>query len=104
MTLIFIAVITYKSQFLPCWFVGCFEQDDVFAVAGTKQCWIEFQQPWQWQMYMTLVAVSLFVVPALIISGCYTVIVLTIWSKSKTLAPNASRGKTNTTKVILLLN
>jgi neuropeptide S receptor 1 len=84
--------------------VRCFEQDDVFAVAGKTQCWIEFQQPWQWQMYMTLVAVSLFVVPALIISGCYTIIVLTIWNKSKTLAPNDRRGKTNRTKVILLLN
>jgi neuropeptide S receptor 1 len=77
---------------------------DVFAVAGKKQCWIEFQQPWQWQTYMTLVAVSLFVVPALIISGCYTIIVQTIWSKSKTLAPSVSRGKKNTTKFIILLN
>jgi hypothetical protein len=76
----------------------------VFAVAGKKQCWIEFQQPWQWQTYMTLVAVSLFVVPAIIISGCYTIIVQTIWSKSKNLAPSGSRGKTNTIKVILLLN
>jgi uncharacterized protein YceK len=53
---------------------------------------------------MTLVAVSLFVVPALIISGCYTIIVQTIWSKSKNLAPSVSRGKTNTAQVILLLN
>ncbi|XP_069697680.1 cardioacceleratory peptide receptor-like isoform X2 [Periplaneta americana] len=56
-------------------------------VQGKAQCWIEFQEPWQWQVYMTLVAVALFVLPALIISGCYTVIVLTIWSKSKILTP-----------------
>ena len=97
-------MITHKSQLLLCWFARCFEQDDVFAVAGKTQCWIEFQQPWQWQTYMTLVALSLFLVPALIISGCYTIIVHTIWSKSKTLAPNAIRGKTNMTKVILLRN
>jgi neuropeptide S receptor 1 len=53
---------------------------------------------------MTVVAMSLFVVPAVIISGCYTIIVLTIWSKSKTLAPSAGRGKANTSKVIILLN
>jgi uncharacterized protein YceK len=91
-------VTTYKFQFLLCCIESCFEQADAFAVAGKTQCWIEFQQPWQWQMYMTVVAVSLFVVPTLIISGCYTIIVLTIWSKSKTLAPSANRGKTNTTK------
>jgi hypothetical protein len=34
---------------------------------------------------MTLVAVTVFVIPALIITACYTVIVLTIWSKSKLL-------------------
>ena len=89
----------HKSQFLLCCIEICFEQADAFSVAGKMQCWIEFQQPWQWQTYMTLVAVSLFVVPALIISGCYTIIVLTIWSKSKTLAPTANRGKTNTTKL-----
>jgi neuropeptide S receptor 1 len=64
------------------------------STAGKTQCWIELQDPWQWQLYMTLVAISLFVVPALIISGCYTVIVLTIWNKSKTLTPtSSSRGE-----------
>jgi neuropeptide S receptor 1 len=40
---------------------------------------------------MTLVAVILFVVPALIISACYTVIVSTIWSKSKQMTPDPNR-------------
>lgn len=43
---------------------------------------------------MTLVALALFFVPAIIISGCYAVIVWTIWSKSKLLIPvsrNAAR-------------
>jgi neuropeptide S receptor 1 len=50
------------------------------------QCWIDLQA-WQWKVYMTLVAVVLFVFPALIISACYAVIVWTIWSKSKLLIP-----------------
>lgn len=52
--------------------------------SGLSQCWIDLL-PWQWQVYMTLVSVVLFLVPALIIGGCYTVIVWTIWSKSKLL-------------------
>ncbi|XP_068084322.1 cardioacceleratory peptide receptor-like [Anabrus simplex] len=57
------------------------------AIQGQNQCWIEFDEPWKWQLYMTLVAIMLFIIPALIISACYTVIVLTIWSKSKLLTP-----------------
>jgi neuropeptide S receptor 1 len=40
---------------------------------------------------MTLVAVTLFVVPALIISACYAIIVTTIWSTSKQLTPDPNR-------------
>ncbi|CAG2062841.1 unnamed protein product [Timema podura] len=54
---------------------------------GKLQCWIDFPEPWQWQVYMTSVAVALFIIPAVIISACYTVIVVTIWSKSKVLTP-----------------
>lgn len=53
---------------------------------GLPQCWIDLK-PWQWRVYMTLVALALFFVPAIIISGCYAVIVWTIWSKSKLLIP-----------------
>nr|CAD7393268.1 unnamed protein product [Timema cristinae] len=56
-------------------------------VQGKLQCWIDFPEPWQWQLYMTSVAVALFIIPAIIISACYTVIVVTIWSKSKVLTP-----------------
>ncbi|XP_024083344.1 cardioacceleratory peptide receptor-like [Cimex lectularius] len=52
-------------------------------IQGRLQCWIDFSEPWQWQLYMTLVAVSVFVVPAIIISICYAFIVFTIWSKGK---------------------
>lgn len=50
--------------------------------AGHLQCWIELAEPWQWQVYMTVVSVVLFLIPALIISACYAIIVSTIWSKS----------------------
>lgn len=52
-------------------------------VQGRQQCWIEFSEPWQWQLYMTLVATAVFVAPAFIISVCYAYIVTTIWAKSK---------------------
>jgi neuropeptide S receptor 1 len=47
------------------------------------QCWINFQHQWQWQVYMTLIALTLFVIPAILISACYIIIVCTIWKKGK---------------------
>ena len=49
------------------------------------QCWINFEEPWQWQLYMTLVSVTLFVIPAILIAGCYIIIVCTIWNKGREL-------------------
>ncbi|XP_033611290.1 cardioacceleratory peptide receptor-like [Cryptotermes secundus] len=60
-------------------------------IQGRLQCWIDFSEQWQWQLYMTLVAVTLFVVPAVIISACYAIIVTTIWSTSKQLTPDPNR-------------
>nr|XP_015835205.1 PREDICTED: cardioacceleratory peptide receptor 2 isoform X3 [Tribolium castaneum] len=57
-----------------------------FSGSCMPQCWIDLQT-WQWKVYITLVALVLFVFPALIISACYAVIVRTIWSKSKLLIP-----------------
>ena len=51
------------------------------------QCWIDFPAQWHWQLYMSLVALSLFIFPALIIASCYTLIVVTIWKKSKIMQP-----------------
>ncbi|XP_073970658.1 cardioacceleratory peptide receptor-like [Rhodnius prolixus] len=51
-------------------------------IQGSFQCWIELGSTLKWQIYMSLVAVSLFLVPALVITACYTVIVYTIWTKS----------------------
>jgi hypothetical protein len=60
---------------------------------GQQQCWIDFPEQWQWQLYMTLVSAALFVLPALIISFCYTVIVATIWSKSKVLTGKKKKAR-----------
>ncbi|XP_071037798.1 cardioacceleratory peptide receptor-like [Parasteatoda tepidariorum] len=61
-------------------------------VKGMPQCWIDLQQ-WQWQLYISLVAISLFFIPALIIAACYTVIVHTIWTKSRLMSyPKLSKS------------
>ncbi|XP_054166622.1 cardioacceleratory peptide receptor-like [Oppia nitens] len=64
---------------------------------GHPQCWIDLKQ-WQWKIYITLVATSLFFFPAVIISLCYSIIVHTIWAKSKTMTfpkvANKSKSKT----------
>ncbi|XP_052129127.1 alpha-2A adrenergic receptor-like [Frankliniella occidentalis] len=53
---------------------------------GHTQCWIELPQRWHWRLYITVVFLALFALPALIISTCYTVIVCTIWNKSHGMA------------------
>ncbi|KAG8326654.1 Neuropeptide S receptor [Homalodisca vitripennis] len=57
------------------------------VIQGRLQCWIELTKL-QWRVYMTLVALLLFVLPALIITACYTIIVYTIWTKSSMLSPS----------------
>jgi hypothetical protein len=66
-------------------------------IEGRPQCWIDLEQ-WQWRIYITLVAVSLFFFPAIIISACYSIIVHTIWSKSKMMTfPKSTNKSKNTT-------
>lgn len=63
------------------------------VVKGRLQCWIDMGH-WEWQVYMTLVATSLFFIPTLIITACYSIIVYTIWTKSKILSyPKLSSNK-----------
>lgn len=57
---------------------------------GKTQCWIQLS-PYSWRIYMSLVSVTLFVAPALIIGGCYTVIVATIWSQGGALRQGPTR-------------
>lgn len=54
----------------------------LYNLSGQAQCWIEFMEAWQWQLYMTIVAISLFILPTTIIATCYTIIIITIWKKS----------------------
>ena len=56
------------------------------------QCSIVFQ-PWQWKVYMTLVALTLFIIPAVIIAGCYIHIVITIWNKGKDMTGSGAGGR-----------
>uniref|UniRef100_A0A8D8U1T7 Cardioacceleratory peptide receptor n=1 Tax=Cacopsylla melanoneura TaxID=428564 RepID=A0A8D8U1T7_9HEMI len=70
----------------------------VRPIQGSPQCWIEFAEPWQWQLYMSLVALALFVIPALIISICYILIIATIWAKSKLYSVSAVPGQCEDTR------
>ncbi|RZF44133.1 hypothetical protein LSTR_LSTR012955 [Laodelphax striatellus] len=56
-------------------------------IQGRLQCWIELAEPWQWRLYMSLVTVTVFLVPAIVIAVCYALIVHTIWTKSRQLMP-----------------
>ncbi|VVC99894.1 unnamed protein product [Leptidea sinapis] len=55
---------------------------DEADIQGTPQCWSGINVT-QWRIWMTSVFISLFVVPALVISACYGVIVITIRHKSR---------------------
>ncbi|XP_031776917.1 cardioacceleratory peptide receptor isoform X2 [Nasonia vitripennis] len=60
-------------------------------VEGKNQCWIELGSPANWRIYMTVVCLTLFIIPAIIIGGCYMVIVWTIWSQSSALRHDPTR-------------
>ena len=64
------------------------------------QCWINFEEQWQWQLYMTLVSVTLFVIPAILIAGCYIIIVCTIWNKGRELKTDHTNGGTTANNTI----
>ena len=53
------------------------------------QCWNPFEQ-WQWQIYVTLISIVLFFIPAILISACYIIIVITIWKKGRTMQTTAA--------------
>ncbi|KAK2581578.1 hypothetical protein KPH14_002087 [Odynerus spinipes] len=60
-------------------------------IQGMTQCWIDLGSPIQWKIYMSLVSFTLFIAPTLIIGGCYTVIVATIWSQGSALRQGPTR-------------
>ncbi|KAJ8687508.1 hypothetical protein QAD02_023302, partial [Eretmocerus hayati] len=60
-------------------------------IEDKPQCWIDLGTQTNWRIYMSLVSLTLFVIPTLIISGCYMVIVWTIWSQNSALKHDSSR-------------
>lgn len=65
----------------------------VLFYKGKKQCWIDLGSPLKWRIYMSLVSFTLFLAPTVIISGCYMVIVATIWSQSNALRQGPMRDR-----------
>ncbi|KAL4216862.1 Vasopressin receptor [Mactra antiquata] len=72
---------------LAWFFAGLFSLPMLFMyeereVDGLPQCWMDLPETWMWQLYMTLVSLAVFIIPAIIIASCYIIIVVIIWSKS----------------------
>lgn len=67
-----------------------YEED---IIQGVRQCWIELGEPWRWQLYMLLVATTLFFIPAVIITLCYAIIVKTIWDKGTYKMPKERKNR-----------
>ncbi|CAG9863421.1 unnamed protein product [Phyllotreta striolata] len=61
-------------------------------IQGQNQCWLQFSEQWMWKLYMTLVSISLFCLPAIIIASCYAIIIITIWTKSESSFRNLKNG------------
>lgn len=61
-------------------------------IQGMNQCWIDLGEAWKWQVYMLVVATSLFFIPAIIITLCYAIIVKTIWAKGTYKVPKTGRN------------
>ncbi|KAJ8320328.1 hypothetical protein KUTeg_001915 [Tegillarca granosa] len=53
-----------------------------FMVQNKIQCWMILPYDWMWKVYVTLIAIAVFIIPAFIITFCYTVIVVIIWKKT----------------------
>ncbi|XP_036368517.1 cardioacceleratory peptide receptor-like [Octopus sinensis] len=50
-----------------------------------KLCYLDLTEPWHWMVYITLLAVALFIIPTIIIIICYTTIIYVIWNNGKML-------------------
>nr|KAG5713651.1 hypothetical protein BaRGS_024699 [Batillaria attramentaria] len=61
---------------------------------GGPMCMIDFTETWQWQAYLTPIAITLFIIPAVIICICYVIIIVIIWRSSHILQQGSRhRGK-----------
>ncbi|XP_069107570.1 cardioacceleratory peptide receptor-like [Argopecten irradians] len=53
------------------------------------QCWMFLPEQWMWKLYITLIAMAIFVIPAFIIMSSYMFIICIIWRKNNgTLSSN----------------
>ncbi|XP_052813048.1 cardioacceleratory peptide receptor-like [Mya arenaria] len=56
---------------------------DTMPLNGEYYCLMTLQDRWQWQLYITLVALTALILPALIILSCYTIIMFVIWETGR---------------------
>ena len=68
----------------------------VSVIKGRPQCWITLE-PWEWKVYISLVATSLFFIPAIIIAACYSIIVTVIWRRGRNQTSLPTTSSTTTT-------
>ncbi|CAG2165006.1 unnamed protein product [Oppiella nova] len=66
-------------------------------IEGHPQCWIQLEK-YEWKIYISLVATSLFFIPTVIISLCYLIIVHTIWAKSAAMTYPKAKSKSTKNK------
>ncbi|CAL4208153.1 unnamed protein product, partial [Meganyctiphanes norvegica] len=60
------------------------------------QCWLHMPEVIGWELYVWLVALTVFIIPTILITACYAIIVHTIWSKSMHMnVPSKHRAVTN---------
>ncbi|GAB1600926.1 cardioacceleratory peptide receptor [Argonauta hians] len=52
---------------------------------SVKLCYLHFPEQWHWMVYITVLAVGLFIIPTIIIIICYTSILYVIWNQGKML-------------------
>lgn len=79
---------------IAAWIISALFSSPMFILYEEKlienqtQCWIDLGEAWRWQVYMSLVAATLFAFPAVIITTCYAIIVRTIWMEGSRSLPN----------------
>ncbi|XP_045179154.1 cardioacceleratory peptide receptor-like isoform X2 [Mercenaria mercenaria] len=49
---------------------------------GSYECWLAFPENYHWIIYFVAVMTAVLILPALIIAGCYTLIIVIIWKNS----------------------
>ncbi|XP_052223944.1 cardioacceleratory peptide receptor-like [Dreissena polymorpha] len=61
---------------------------DTVTLNGDSHCIMTLQERWHWKVYITLIAMTAFIIPAAVIISCYTIIICVIWGKGRGLNRN----------------